>query len=157
MKSMEDAPVRREEPAAEENEALEQIEDLWVLMMWERFAGNKGWRHSELVEPLLKAAPSSILNTAVQHIARMRAAKIISEMSTTSPELWGTISKKISLPVESIIDRTTEVVGSREEAMRWLGTPVRALDFATPISMLTTLEGLGKVLDVLGQMEHGVW
>jgi uncharacterized protein (DUF2384 family) len=41
--------------------------------------------------------------------------------------------------------------------MRWLGTPVRALDFATPISMLGATEGVEKVMDVLGQMEHGVW
>jgi uncharacterized protein (DUF2384 family) len=34
---------------------------------------------------------------------------------------------------------------------------VRALDFATPISVLGTPEGMARVADVLGQMEHGVW
>jgi putative toxin-antitoxin system antitoxin component (TIGR02293 family) len=56
-----------------------------------------------------------------------------------------------------MIDRATEVIGDRDEAMRWLGTPVRVLDFATPISLLGTSEGTRRVEDVLGQMEHGVW
>jgi putative toxin-antitoxin system antitoxin component (TIGR02293 family) len=59
--------------------------------------------------------------------------------------------------LESVIDRATEVIGDREDAMRWLGTPVRALDYATPISLLGTREGAARVEDVLGQMEHGVW
>lgn len=61
------------------------------------------------------------------------------------------------LALDSVIDRATEVIGNRDEAMRWLGTPVRALDFATPISLLGTREGTARVEDVLGQMEHGVW
>lgn len=59
--------------------------------------------------------------------------------------------------VNQVIDRATEVIGNREEAMRWLGTPVRGLDFATPISLLATEEGTERVNDILGQMEHGVW
>jgi putative toxin-antitoxin system antitoxin component (TIGR02293 family) len=54
------------------------------------------------------------------------------------------------LALESVIDRATEVIGNREEAMRWLGTPVRALDDATPISPLGTREGATRVDDVLG-------
>jgi DNA-binding CsgD family transcriptional regulator len=55
------------------------------------------------------------------------------------------------------IDRATEVIGDRQEAMRWLGTPVRALNFTPPISLLSTPDGTRRVLEVLGQMEHGVW
>jgi hypothetical protein len=47
--------------------------------------------------------------------------------------------------------------GDREKAMRWLGTPVRALDYATPISLLGTGDGATRVEDVLGRMEQGVW
>jgi putative toxin-antitoxin system antitoxin component (TIGR02293 family) len=56
-----------------------------------------------------------------------------------------------------MIDRAIEVIGNRDEAMRWLGTPVAGLDYATPISLLGTSEGARRVEDVLGQMEHGVW
>lgn len=55
------------------------------------------------------------------------------------------------------IERATEVIGDRQEAMRWLGTPVRALNFASPISLLGTSAGARRVIDVLGQMERGVW
>ena len=59
--------------------------------------------------------------------------------------------------IDPIIDRATEVIGDRQEAMRWLGAPVRGLDFATPISLLATAEGQMRVNDILGQMEHGIW
>ena len=61
------------------------------------------------------------------------------------------------ISVESVIDRAIEVMGDRDEAMRWLGTPVRALDYATPISLLGTSAGATRVEEVLGRMEHGVW
>jgi putative toxin-antitoxin system antitoxin component (TIGR02293 family) len=73
------------------------------------------------------------------------------------------IRKAILAPVKAeaklgtIIETIVEVMGDREKAMRWLGTPVRALDFATPISMMATPSGKKRVLDVVGQMEHGVW
>ena len=59
--------------------------------------------------------------------------------------------------VQEAITRASQVLGDRDEALRWLGTPVRGLDFATPISLLGSAQGLGRVLDILGQMEHGIW
>jgi Protein of unknown function (DUF2384) len=58
---------------------------------------------------------------------------------------------------DSTVAKATELLGSEAEALRWLGTPVAALDFATPISLLGTPKGAGRVHDVLTQMEHGVW
>jgi hypothetical protein len=55
------------------------------------------------------------------------------------------------------IVRATEVFGDEEAAFRWLGTPVAALDYATPISCLGTHRGAMHVKDVLTQIEHGVW
>jgi len=55
------------------------------------------------------------------------------------------------------IARATEVFGDEETAFRWLGTPVAALDYATPISCLGTHRGALHVNDVLTQIEHGVW
>jgi putative toxin-antitoxin system antitoxin component (TIGR02293 family) len=57
---------------------------------------------------------------------------------------------------EVVIKRAIEVIGEKEEAMRWLGTPVRALGYATPISRLNDREGQTAVLDVLDRLEHGV-
>ena len=57
---------------------------------------------------------------------------------------------------QSVIERTEEVIGDKAEAMRWLGTPIRALAYATPISLLHNREGREAVLTVLGRLEHGV-
>jgi Antitoxin Xre/MbcA/ParS C-terminal toxin-binding domain len=56
-----------------------------------------------------------------------------------------------------IVARATEVIGDRDEALRWLGTPVRGLGYSTPISLLGTKEGAERVDDILGQMQHGIW
>ncbi|MGD0734734.1 MAG: MbcA/ParS/Xre antitoxin family protein [Terracidiphilus sp.] len=55
-----------------------------------------------------------------------------------------------------VIRRATVVLGDRPTAMRWLGTPVRDLDYATPISLLHDAKGREAVLSVLGRLEHGV-
>lgn len=65
-------------------------------------------------------------------------------------------SSAIEKAVEPVIARAIVVIGNREEAMRWLGTPVWALEQATPISMLHNIEGRKEVLAVLDQLEHGV-
>jgi uncharacterized protein (DUF2384 family) len=67
---------------------------------------------------------------------------------------------KIALPTKlftNALIEASEVLGGRDEAMRWLGTPVRALGFATPISLLGTKDGAEQVHDVLTQVAHGVW
>jgi len=60
-------------------------------------------------------------------------------------------------PTADITARAVEVFGTRERALRWLNTPVRALSDQTPISLLSSSEGVARVQDTLGQVEHGVW
>ncbi|HZF24036.1 MAG TPA: MbcA/ParS/Xre antitoxin family protein [Burkholderiales bacterium] len=55
-----------------------------------------------------------------------------------------------------VIRRTIEVIGNRREAMQWLGTPVRALGYATPIARLASEAGTEEVLNLLTALEHGV-
>ena len=57
---------------------------------------------------------------------------------------------------ESVLSRAVEVIGDRAQAMRWMGTPVRALGYATPVSLLATKAGMSAVLTVLSRLEHGV-
>ena len=52
--------------------------------------------------------------------------------------------------------RAIQVIGDELEAMRWLGTPIRALNYATPVSLLYSVTGRDAVLTVLGRLEHGV-
>ncbi len=55
-----------------------------------------------------------------------------------------------------VLRRAVEVIGSEADAMRWMGTPVRALGYATPISLLHDASGYEAVRVVLGRLEHGV-
>jgi putative toxin-antitoxin system antitoxin component (TIGR02293 family) len=58
---------------------------------------------------------------------------------------------------DPIVRRAAEVLGSREEALRWLHTPNRAFGGRTPWDLLDTDLGSRQVEDVLGRMEHGVY
>lgn len=68
--------------------------------------------------------------------------------------LW---SVKLVNPIVEVTARAIEVFGSREKALRWLKAPVRSLGDQSPISLLDTQEGIDRVKDVLGRVEHGVW
>ena len=57
---------------------------------------------------------------------------------------------------ESVVERAIRIIGNAEDAMRWLGAPIRALDNATPIPRLHNPTGKDEVLAVLEQLEHGV-
>jgi putative toxin-antitoxin system antitoxin component (TIGR02293 family) len=59
--------------------------------------------------------------------------------------------------VVDIVARAIEVLGTREKALRWLKAPVRSLGDQTPLSLLDTPEGITRVEDALGSIEHGVW
>ena len=68
--------------------------------------------------------------------------------------LW---SVKLVNPIVEVTARAIEVFGSREKALRWLKAPVRSLGDQAPISLLDTQDGINRVKDVLGRVEHGVW
>ena len=57
---------------------------------------------------------------------------------------------------ERVHQRAKEVIGDSDQALRWMGTPVRALHYATPISLLNSRQGQYAVLSVLGRLEHGL-
>ena len=56
----------------------------------------------------------------------------------------------------AVFDEAHRVIGDRNEAMRWMGTPVRALDYATPVSLVGMQKGRDAVFAVLSRLEHGV-
>jgi len=61
------------------------------------------------------------------------------------------------IPESTVINRAIEVIGDRHDAFRWLGTPVRALGYQTPIAAAATPDGQQAVLAVLDQLQHGVY
>lgn len=56
----------------------------------------------------------------------------------------------------SVLNRAFEVIGDKTGALRWMGTPVRALEYATPVSLIGTRKGRQAVITLLGRLEHGV-
>jgi putative toxin-antitoxin system antitoxin component (TIGR02293 family) len=56
-----------------------------------------------------------------------------------------------------VYSRAVEVIGNSDKAMRWLGRPIPALSYATPVSLLRNEKGRDAVLDVLGRLEHAVF
>ena len=60
-------------------------------------------------------------------------------------------------PLVRVIARAVEVLGSSEKALRWINAPVRSLGDQTPVSLLSSPEGIERVEDALGSIEHGVW
>jgi uncharacterized protein (DUF2384 family) len=61
------------------------------------------------------------------------------------------------------LDSVTDVIKAAEQifgktkGMRWLGTPVEALNYQTPISLADTALGRKQIYDALCNLLHGAW
>lgn len=55
------------------------------------------------------------------------------------------------------MERASEVLGSRERALRWLNSPNRACGGQSPLALLETDLGCKQVEDILGRIVHGVY
>ena len=53
--------------------------------------------------------------------------------------------------------RASEVLESEAAAAQWFKSPIQALGWATPISLMRTAVGLREVENILGRIEHGVF
>ena len=70
------------------------------------------------------------------------------------------LSSAPAQPPEALVRvsaRAVEVLGSSEKALRWLHAPIRSLGDQTPTSLLGSPQGIARIEDALGQIEHGVW
>jgi putative toxin-antitoxin system antitoxin component (TIGR02293 family) len=50
-----------------------------------------------------------------------------------------------------------DVLGEREKALRWLGSPNKALGGRRPLDLLDTGLGAKQVEQILGRIESGVY
>jgi putative toxin-antitoxin system antitoxin component (TIGR02293 family) len=76
----------------------------------------------------------------------------------------GTAEKPLSLEQGSrawklaeVVSRAADILGSEDEARRWLVRPAMALDQRRPLDMLGTSAGEEMVDDLLTRMDHGVY
>ncbi|MGO4686203.1 type II RES/Xre toxin-antitoxin system antitoxin [Hyphomicrobium sp. 2TAF46] len=56
-----------------------------------------------------------------------------------------------------VLARATEILGSQDEAERWMKRPALGLDRRLPIELLTTNAGADLVEDYLTRLEYGVY
>lgn len=103
---------------------------------------------------------SASLQHASEQLRDLIANQGFTELVFRNPSSGETTVLGASLeshPVVDVLARAIEVFGTREKALRWLRTPIRALGDRTPISLLHSPEGVASVQDTLGRIEHGVW
>ena len=55
-----------------------------------------------------------------------------------------------------LLERATDLLGDRSDAVAWLKTPGLALGGETPLERATTELGVEQVLDLIGRLEHGI-
>lgn len=87
-----------------------------------------------------------LLDISDRTLARRREQKVFSK--SESDRLYR---------VARIAARAEEVLGSSQNATRWLKEPMSVLGGETPLSLLDTDEGTQMVGNILGRIEHGVF
>jgi hypothetical protein len=105
--------------------------------------GKKLLRQAQVLTSLASKIPPG----AVFKVKRKRPS-----VAAPSPPVAG-----VRPGLDTLLVRATEVFADQEKALRWLGTPVRALNYATPISLLSLPAGQDVVLAVLNKIEYGVF
>jgi putative toxin-antitoxin system antitoxin component (TIGR02293 family) len=60
------------------------------------------------------------------------------------------------LRVLRVLERASDVLGSKTSGRQWLCTEIRSLGGVQPLSLLDTGVGYSWVMDTLGRIEHGI-
>ncbi|WP_297809499.1 MbcA/ParS/Xre antitoxin family protein [uncultured Methylophaga sp.] len=58
---------------------------------------------------------------------------------------------------ERLLAKAEDIFQDKDEALRWLKTPKKALSGKAPLELAGTEEGVKQVIDLLGRIEHGVF
>lgn len=69
----------------------------------------------------------------------------------------GPVESDRMMRVQKVLEQALAVFDSRAVAIEWLGSPIRALNGRSPLSLLDTDAGIESVRTVLGRIEHGVF
>ena len=119
-------------------------------------------------EMLLKGIPGSALGYLVGNLVVLHPTTSIEKavgMSLRTFQRRKGAPAKLLNPEQSgrtwkfaqILAKATAVLGSQEEAERWLQRPAIGLDQRRPIDLLATPAGVELVEDFLGRIESGVY
>jgi putative toxin-antitoxin system antitoxin component (TIGR02293 family) len=56
-----------------------------------------------------------------------------------------------------VLSKAEDVLGERQEAVKWMVTPALGLEGRAPLDLLTTEVGFELVNDLLTRMDYGVY
>jgi len=87
-------------------------------------------------------------------------ALALSQRTLTRRQKEGVLSPEESdrvLRLARVAAQAEEVLGGREDAVKWLHRPSRSLGGHKPLELVRTDAGSELVVDVLGRLEHGVF
>lgn len=97
-------------------------------------------------------------NLTLEDTARM--------LNTSEPTLyrWTRLNKKLDsnftiklFEITDLFLYGTEVFGNQENFFKWLNLPNMALGGIEPQELIEIPEGISKIRDILGRIEHGVY
>jgi putative toxin-antitoxin system antitoxin component (TIGR02293 family) len=118
-------------------------------------------------EVLLEGLPGKALSTLVDNLKIQKAAvfeKAIGMSLRTFQRRKGAPSKPLSQEQSGriwkfaeILAKATAVLGSQEEAEKWLDRPALGLNQRRPIDLLATPAGVELIEDFLERLEYGVY
>ena len=114
--------------------------------------GLPGGALTHLVNSLTIIERSASLEKAVGISLRTYQRRRDAPMKPLTPEQSGRAWK-----FAEILAKATALLGSQEEAERWLERPATGLDQHRPIDLLATPAGVAIVDDFLRRLEHGVY
>lgn len=66
------------------------------------------------------------------------------------------VSNQTLVGVDNVLEHAFDVFGSDDKVQLWLNTPNGALNHSKPVDLLNVPEGLTRVYDILGRIEHGI-
>ena len=119
---------------------------------------------SELIQGIREGLPVSELN-ALQTVLDMPIERLAPKLGISRATLNRRLAKGRLQPLESdrlvrfarLMGKALEVLETKENARRWLGSPQIGLGGAIPLDYAETEVGAREVEDLLGRIEYGVY
>jgi putative toxin-antitoxin system antitoxin component (TIGR02293 family) len=147
---------------------VRDVKQAAALLGGKRILGRELASWFDVHETLSQGLPSAALIYLVDHGEVLKPQEVLATgvgMSLRTYQRFKRAPKKVLNEDQSgrtwrfaqILARAAEVLGSREEAERWLERPAVALDQRRPIDLLRTPAGTTLVEELLERLEYGVY
>lgn len=105
----------------------------------------------------VKCAAASLSLTEETAYSWLKIPKRTAARRRAKDERLRDVESERLLRLARLAATATEVLGSREKAVRWMTKPNRALGGEQPVALLDTDVGFQNALDVLHRIEQGVF